>query len=59
MGLTLINYIESKPGVCGGKPCIAGTHIRVREIYVWHEHSRNAGTATHRGPFSFRLTWVT
>jgi uncharacterized protein (DUF433 family) len=34
---TVINHIESKPGVCGGKPCIAGTRIRVQDIYVWHE----------------------
>jgi uncharacterized protein (DUF433 family) len=31
------SHIESKPGVCGGKPCIAGTRIRVQDIYVWHE----------------------
>jgi uncharacterized protein (DUF433 family) len=30
-------HIESRPGVCGGKPCIAGTRIRVQDIYVWHE----------------------
>lgn len=29
--------IVSKPEVCGGKPCIAGTRIRVQDIYVWHE----------------------
>lgn len=29
--------ITSTPGVCGGKPCIAGTRIRVQDIYVWHE----------------------
>jgi uncharacterized protein (DUF433 family) len=34
---TLIPHIVSKPGVCGGKPCIAGTRIRVQDIYVWHE----------------------
>jgi uncharacterized protein (DUF433 family) len=32
-----IKHIESKPGVCGGKPCIVGTRIRVQDIYVWHE----------------------
>jgi uncharacterized protein (DUF433 family) len=32
-----INHIESSPGVCGGKPCIVGTRIRVQDIYVWHE----------------------
>jgi uncharacterized protein (DUF433 family) len=29
--------VESKPGKCGGKPCIRGTRIRVQDIYVWHE----------------------
>ncbi len=30
-------HIESRSGVCGGKPCIAGTRIRVQDIYVCHE----------------------
>jgi uncharacterized protein (DUF433 family) len=34
---TPINHIESVPEVCGGKPCISGTRIRVQDIYVWHE----------------------
>jgi uncharacterized protein (DUF433 family) len=29
--------IESTPGVCGGKPRIAGHRIRVEDIAVWHE----------------------
>jgi len=29
--------ITTTPGVCGGKPCIAGTRIRVQDIYTWHE----------------------
>jgi len=33
----LIKHIESKPGVCGGKPCIVDTRIRVQDVYVWHE----------------------
>jgi len=33
----IMKHIESKPGVCGGNPCIVGTRIRVRDIYVWHE----------------------
>src|SRR5262249_4437535 len=37
MELTFIKHIESKPRVCGGKPCVAGTRIRVQDIYVWHE----------------------
>lgn len=30
-------HITCTPGVCGGKPCIAGTRIRVQDIYVWQE----------------------
>lgn len=30
-------HITQTPGVCGGKPCIAGSRIRVLDIYVWHE----------------------
>src|SRR5438552_513995 len=37
MDQTLTTHIESKATVCGGKPCIAGTRIRVQDIYVWHE----------------------
>ena len=33
----LVHHIESNPGICGGKPCIAGTRIRVQDVYVWHE----------------------
>ena len=34
---TTPQHIASTPGICGGKPCIAGTRIRVQDIYVWHE----------------------
>jgi uncharacterized protein (DUF433 family) len=37
MGPTVASHIECKPSVCGGKPCIAGTRIRVQDIYDWHE----------------------
>jgi uncharacterized protein (DUF433 family) len=30
-------HITKTPGVCGGKPCIAGRRIRVQDVYVWHE----------------------
>ncbi len=30
-------HITQTPGVCGGKPCIAGRRIRVQEVYIWHE----------------------
>ena len=31
------NHIEVTPGVCGGRPRIAGHRIRVQDIAVWHE----------------------
>ena len=30
-------HIEASPDKCGGKPCIAGTRIRVWDVYVAHE----------------------
>jgi uncharacterized protein (DUF433 family) len=30
-------HITRDAAVCGGKPCIAGTRIRVLDVYVWHE----------------------
>lgn len=30
-------HITRSEGVCGGKPCVANTRIRVQDIYVWHE----------------------
>ncbi len=30
-------HIERKPGVCGGKPCVSGTRIRVWDVHVWHD----------------------
>lgn len=30
-------HIESTPGVCGGKPRIAGHRITVQNIVIWHE----------------------
>ena len=29
--------IVATPGVCGGKPRIAGTRIKVKHVYVWVE----------------------
>src|SRR5271165_5384069 len=37
MNPMVATHIEKKPGVCGGKACVAGTRIRVQDIYVWHE----------------------
>ena len=30
-------HITATPGICGGKPCIAGHRIRVSDIAIWHE----------------------
>ena len=30
-------HIEITPGVCGGKPRIAGHRITVQNIVIWHE----------------------
>lgn len=30
-------HIDITPGICGGKPRIAGHRIRVEEIAIWHE----------------------
>jgi uncharacterized protein (DUF433 family) len=34
---SLADQIVKTPGTCGGKARIAGTRIRVQDIYVWHE----------------------
>jgi uncharacterized protein (DUF433 family) len=31
------SFITRTPGVCGGKPCIAGHRVRVMDVVVWHE----------------------
>jgi uncharacterized protein (DUF433 family) len=33
----IAQHITKTPGVCGGRPCIAGHRIRVQDIVVWHE----------------------
>ena len=30
-------HITRTPGICGERPCIGGTRIRVQDVYVWHE----------------------
>ena len=37
MEQTVQQHITKTPGLCGGKACIAGTRIRVQDVYVWHE----------------------
>jgi len=34
---SLAEQIVKTPGTCGGKARIAGTRIRVQDIYIWHE----------------------
>lgn len=34
---TLDQHIDSTPGLCGGRPRIAGHRITVQDIAVWHE----------------------
>lgn len=31
---TLKQHVSSTPGVCGGKPCVAGTRIRIQDIVI-------------------------
>lgn len=30
-------HITKHAQISGGKPCIAGTRIRVQDVYLWHE----------------------
>jgi len=36
MAVVLDGYIEIKPEVRGGKPCVAGTRIRVADVVLMH-----------------------
>jgi uncharacterized protein (DUF433 family) len=33
-------HIVSTPDTCGGKPRIAGSRIRVKDVAIWHDHQR-------------------
>lgn len=35
--LVISQHIEITPGICGGKPRIAGHRIKVQDIVIWHE----------------------
>jgi len=37
MPTSITQHIETRDDVCGGKPCVAGTRIRVWDIHVWHD----------------------
>jgi uncharacterized protein (DUF433 family) len=34
---TAVPHIEVDSDHCGGKPCVAGTRIRVWDVHVWHD----------------------
>ncbi len=34
---TLDQYVETTPGIAGGKPRIAGHRIKVSDVAIWHE----------------------
>jgi uncharacterized protein (DUF433 family) len=34
---TAVPHIEVDSDRCGGKPCVAGTRIRVWDVHVWHD----------------------
>jgi len=42
MSVAVIDHIDTDPEVCGGKPRIAGTRIRVQDIVVWTEGGQSA-----------------
>lgn len=51
MNTTLVSHIEITPGTCGGRPRIAGTRIRVQDIYIWHDlHGRSADEIVNTFP---------
>jgi uncharacterized protein (DUF433 family) len=35
-------HIVSTPDTCGGKPRIAGSRIRVKDVVIWHDRQRMA-----------------
>ncbi len=35
--LVTSKHIQITPGICGGKPRIAGHRIKVSDIVIWHE----------------------
>jgi uncharacterized protein (DUF433 family) len=39
---TVASHIEITPGICAGKPRIAGHRIRVQDIVLWTEEGQSA-----------------
>jgi uncharacterized protein (DUF433 family) len=51
MDSIIAKHIAITPGVCGGKPHIAGHRIRVQDVYVWHElHGMSADEIVDASP---------
>ena len=48
MASNSIEHIEITPGICGGKPRIAGHRITVQNIVVWHEQMGMSQTRSQR-----------
>lgn len=38
MTTIISEHIEITPGICSGKPRIAGHRIRVQDVVIWYEH---------------------
>lgn len=41
-------HITRTPDVVGGKPRIAGTRVRVQDVYIWHEYHNLSADAIAR-----------
>lgn len=41
MNTTVQEHIDITPGICGGKPRIAGTRVRVQDIVIWTEQGES------------------
>jgi uncharacterized protein (DUF433 family) len=51
-------YIVQTPGVCGGKPCIAGSRIRVQDVAILYEEAGNSPEQIHEAFPSVTLAQI-
>jgi uncharacterized protein (DUF433 family) len=51
-------YIARTPGVCGGKPCIAGSRIRVQDVAILYEEAGNTPAQIHEAFPSVTLAQI-
>ncbi|MBI3176531.1 MAG: DUF433 domain-containing protein [Chloroflexi bacterium] len=51
--IVLDKFIEITPGVCGGKPRVAGRRITVQNITIWH---KRLGLSTDQIATDYDLT---